>query len=307
MDKLKIHLCKVIVLVLPFGVYAQNKTDTNFLINHLQHLTKTEQYRNYQHPEQLNLVAAYLFTQFKQHSDSVSYQDFTADGNTYRNVICSFGTEHEKRIIVGAHYDVCGSQQGADDNASGVSGLLELARLLKGQKLNYRIDLVAYTLEEPPFYATKQMGSFVHAKWLKDNEIDVKGMISLEMIGYFDDARKSQKYPLSLLSLIYGSRGNYIVLVKKFGSGNFARRFTRKYRDLAEIKTKKFVAPKIIPGIDFSDHRNYWHFGFSALMITDTAFYRNTNYHQKTDTMEKLDIAKMALVIDGVLESLVHF
>lgn len=124
------------------------------------------------------------------------------------------------------------------------------------------------------------------------------------MIGYFKDEKKSQSYPIGLLSVFYGNRGDYITIVKKFGSGQFARNFSRKYKSTKAIKTKKFKGPKALPGIDFSDHLNYWRFGYSALMITDTSFYRNRNYHEPTDTMETLDIYRMAKVIEGVFSAL---
>jgi hypothetical protein len=130
-------------------------------------------------------------------------------------------------------------------------------------------------------------------------------MISLEMIGFFKDEKNSQSYPIGLLSLIYGNRGNYITLVKKYGSGKFTRKFCREYKSTKTIRTKKFAGPTALPGIDFSDHLNYWKFGFSALMLTDTSFYRNKNYHKSTDTMETLDIFRMAKVIDGVFNTLI--
>ena len=107
-----------------------------------------------------------------------------------------------------------------------------------------------------------------------------------------------------MLSLVYGNKGNYITLVKKFGAGKFTRQFCRKYKGTKAIRTKKFSGPPSLPGIDFSDHLNYWKFGFSALMLTDTAFYRNKNYHENSDTMETLDLGKMARVIDGVYQTL---
>ncbi len=283
------------------------QTDTNILKTELIHLTKTKSFRTYNNPSQLDRTAEYIDSVFKNYSDSLEMQPFLVSGKLYNNVICSFGTQNNKRIIIGAHYDVCGPQEGADDNASGIAGLLELARQLKGKKLNYRIDLVAYTLEEPPYFKSEYMGSYIHAKSLVDNKIDVFGMISLEMIGYFSDEKNSQSYPLKFLSLIYGKKGNYITMVNKFTSGHFARSFSRKYKSKASIRTKKFKAPKVLRGIDFSDHLNYWKFGFSALMITDTAFYRNHNYHQKTDTLETLDLKRMAEVIDGVLKVLSDF
>jgi Zn-dependent M28 family amino/carboxypeptidase len=268
-------------------------------------ITKTENFRNYKNIDQLNKTAEYIKSVFSQYSDSICIQEYLVNGGIYRNVICSFGTENKKRIIVGAHYDVCGNQEGADDNASGVVGLLELSRLLKGKKLKQRIDLVAYTLEEPPYFRTEYMGSYIHAKSLIDNKTDVYGMVSLEMIGYFNDYSKSQSYPLGILSLFYGNKGNYITLVKKFGAGKFTRKFIREFKETKTINTKKFAAPPVLQGIDFSDHLNYWKFGFSALMVTDTSFYRNKNYHESTDIMETLDINRMAKVIDGLYSSLI--
>lgn len=287
--------------------HAQNASpaDTVQIKSHLTAITKSSQFRNHQNVDQLNKIAAYIHDVFVKYADTVYEQPYKVDGITYKNVICSFGTKYTKRLIIGAHYDVCGNQQGADDNASGVVGLLELARMLKGQPLQQRIDLVAYTLEEPPYFRTQYMGSYIHAQSMLDGKIDVTGMISLEMIGYFKEEPKSQSYPLGLLSLFYGNKGDYITLVKKFGGGKFTRQFIRKFRSASTIKTVKFAGPPKLPGIDFSDHLNYWNFGFSALMITDTSFYRNKNYHQTTDTMETLNIPKMASVIDGVFKVVV--
>lgn len=285
--------------------FAINHSDTALIKSHLIAITKAGNFRTYKNIEQLNKTADYIETVFNQYSDSVYLQEYSVNGQVFKNVICSFGTENKKRIIVGAHYDVCENQEGADDNASGIVGLLEISRLLKGKKLNYRIDLVAYTLEEPPYFRTDYMGSFIHAKSLIEAKTEVYGMISLEMIGYFKDEKKSQTYPIGLLSLFYGNKGNFITLVKKFGAGQFTRKFCKEFKSTKAIKTKKFSAPPSVPGIDFSDHLNYWKFGFSALMITDTAFFRNKNYHKPTDTMETLDIVRMAKVIDGLFKTLI--
>lgn len=281
-----------------FNCLAQ--TDTLSINSHLKNITKTPAYRNHQNIMQLNIIADYVKSNFLKYSDSVSFQEYEVDGKIYKNVICSFGAENKSRIIVGAHYDVCGDQEGADDNASGVVALLALAQQFSKQKLSKRIDLVAYTLEEPPYFRTEYMGSYVHAKYLSDHKIEVFGMLSIEMIGFFSDEKKSQNYPLGILSWFYGNKGDYITLVNKFGKGKFARQFSKRFKQSKTIKTKKFTAPKALPGIDFSDHLNYWNFGYSAMMITDTSFYRNKNYHQKTDTIATLDIHRMAKVIDGI-------
>ncbi len=296
-------IATLFLLLVTTYCFATTFSDTTIIKSHLTAITKTGKFRTYKNIDQLNKTADYIKTVFSQYSDSIFVQEYSVDGQVYKNVICSFGTENKKRIIVGAHYDVCGNQEGADDNASGVVGLLELSRLLKGQKLNQRVDLVAYSLEEPPYFRTEYMGSYIHAKSLADNKTEVYGMISLEMIGYFKDEKESQSYPIDLLSLFKGNKGNYITLVKKFGAGQFTRKFCRKYKATKAIRTKKFTGTPA-SGIDLSDHLNYWKFGFSALMLTDTSFLRNKNYHKPTDAMETLDIKRMAKVIDGLFSTL---
>lgn len=286
--------------------YAQ-LSDTTQIRQHLQNIILTDDYRTHEHVEQLNKTAAYIDSIFSLYADTVYYQEYEVLGKLYKNVVAVFQSEKTERIVVGAHYDVCDDQDGADDNASGVVGLLELARLLQHQNLEKRIDLVAYTLEEPPYFRTEFMGSYVHAKSLMDEKAQISGMICLEMIGYFKDNKNSQDYPFKFLKFIYGSRGNYITLVRKNGAGDFAKEFSRKYKKQNTIRTKRFIGPAKLAGIDFSDHLNYWKFGFSALMVTDTAFYRNKNYHRKTDTIETLNVQKMSQVIDGVFQTLIQF
>jgi len=277
--------------------------DSISIKEHLTAITKTKKSRNYQNLQTLNGVGQYIYDEFQKYADTTYYQKYDVNGNEYKNVIAVFGSRHTKTIVIGAHYDVCGEQEGADDNASGVVGLLELGKMFKGQKLNYRLEIVAYTLEEPPFFRTDKMGSYIHAQSLKERNIDVYGMLCLEMIGYFDKTENSQNYPLGILSWVYGDKGDYITLVNKFNNGKFAGKFSKLFKSKKSIKTKGFTAPKSMPGIDFSDHLNYWNAGYSALMITDTSFYRNHNYHEKTDTMETLDIPKIAKVVDTVFQS----
>jgi hypothetical protein len=275
-------------------------SDTSRIENDLRKITKTNKSRNYQNIEILNLVADYIFNEFSKNCDSVYFQKFYVNGIEYKNVIGSIGTEKSERIIIGAHYDDAGNQEGADDNASGIVGVLELSRLLSKEQLNQRIDFVAYSLEEPPFFRTENMGSNIHAKSLFDNEIDVNGMICLEMIGYFSDKPNSQNYPVGFLKLFYGNKGDFITVVQKFCNGKFGRQIKRLMKNEGTIKTKSFRGPSFLPGIDLSDHQNYWKYGYSAVMITNTAFYRNKNYHEQTDKMETLDLKRMALVIDEI-------
>lgn len=278
--------------------------DTSNIRRNLEAIINTPKSRNYKNIDVLDSIANYIRLEFLKFSDRITTQQFGVRDQSYSNIIASFGPEDGERIIVGAHYDVCGQQDGADDNASGVAGLLELARLLKNNELKYRVDLVAYSLEEPPFFGTQQMGSYVHAKSLHDANVPVKGMISLEMIGYFSDAEGSQDYPLGFLKWFYGSKGNYITIVQKSLPGSFAKQFKELAFENNSIVTKSFRVPSFFGGIDLSDHRNYWKFGYSALMVTNTSFYRNTSYHQKGDTLQHLNIPKMGLVVDGVFRVL---
>ncbi|MGY3087096.1 hypothetical protein ACVWYF_000122 [Hymenobacter sp. UYAg731] len=277
--------------------------DTARLRQHLVFLTATPQPRNYQHPAVLDSVGAYIQRQLRAAgAHSVGEQPYAVRGRTYRNVLGSFGPAAGPRLIIGAHYDVCGEQPGADDNGTGVTALLELARLLGQQAaLPYRIDLVAYTLEEPPFFRTANMGSYVHAASLNAAVIPVRGMVALEMLGYYDDRHGTQRYPIWPLRFIYGNRGNYVTVAQKLGNGRFGRQFARRYRQVAALPVKRFKAPAWLPGIDFSDHLNYWKFGYPAVLLTDTAFYRNQSYHQAADTLARLDMRRLALAVNALL------
>jgi Zn-dependent M28 family amino/carboxypeptidase len=282
--------------------------DTTQLRQHLQFLTTTPQPRNYQHPAVLDSVAVYIQQRLRAAgAHEIGSQPYAVRGQTYRNVLGSFGPKDGPRLIIGAHYDVCGEQPGADDNGTGVAALLELARLLGRQAapLPYRVDLVAYTLEEPPFFRTSSMGSYVHAASLKAGGVPVRGMVALEMLGYYDDRRGSQHYPIGPLKFIYGSRGNYVTVAQKFGNGRFGRRFARHYRSAARLPVKRFKAPAWLPGIDFSDHLNYWKFDYPAVLLTDTAFYRNRSYHLTTDTLARLDMRRLGLAVDALLATVV--
>jgi Zn-dependent M28 family amino/carboxypeptidase len=283
-------------------------TDTARLGQHLRYLTSRQPARSAAHPIVLDSVAAYVARHLRAAGGRVARQPVPADGVTYQNIIASFGPETGSRLIIGAHYDVCGEQPGADDNGTGTAALLELARLLgqSARPLPQRIDLVAYTLEEPPYFRTKHMGSYVHAASLKAARVPVTGMVALEMLGYYDERPGSQRYPVGALKLIYGSRGNYVTVARKFGgSGRWGRQLVRRYRASAGLPVRRFKAPAWLPGIDFSDHLNYWHFGYPALLLTDTAFYRNAHYHQATDTLGRLSLPRLALAVDALLAALV--
>jgi len=289
---------------LEYNSTLQEQSDSVRIVQHLTTITKTDGFRNNINISLLYQTAEYIFFVFSQYADTTYYQPFQAIDETYLNVVCRIGSTNGKPlVVVGAHYDVAGNTEGADDNASGVVGLLELVRILSKEKLNYPIEIVAYSLEE--FWPLPIMGSFTHAKSLHDTGTPVYGMVTFEMIGYFDDRDKSQSYPVKAMKVIYGSKGNYILLAKKFGTGKFVRKFSNSFKKHATIKTKSIKAP-MKWGVNKSDHHNYWQFGYDALMITNTANYRNPNYHRRTDTMETLDIPKMMKVIDATALAIIN-
>jgi Zn-dependent M28 family amino/carboxypeptidase len=218
--------------------------------------------------------------------------------------VCRLGSSNNKPlVVVGAHYDAVRNTEGADDNASGVVGLLELVRMLSQEKLNYPIEIVAYSLEE----VWPMIGSMTHAISLSKSGTPVYGMVGFEMIGYFDDKPKSQSYPVKALRFIYGNKGNFIMLARKTKAGAFVKNFSAGFTKMAMIDTKIFKASsRNIKVISTSDHSNYWKSGFDALMITNTAHYRNPNYHKRSDTMETLDIPKMMKVIDATALAIIN-
>lgn len=286
------------------------KADKIRLQEHVKFLASITPSRNSKNIASLNKAADYIKAEFSKYNCDIQEQVFPIQGQDYRNIICSFGPKDAERVILGAHYDVhFDNNPGADDNASGVAGVLELARLLFELKpyLKHRVDLVAYTLEEQPHFRERTMGSFVHAESLVKDKTKIKLMISVEMIGYFSDAPGSQFYPLSFLNVLYPGKGNFIGVIGK----SFDRSLVKRAKELMKVSDKLPVysinAPSFVPGIDLSDHRNFWHFKLPALMITDTAFLRNPHYHRPTDTPDTLDYDRMKLVVDGLYRIAVEF
>jgi Zn-dependent M28 family amino/carboxypeptidase len=252
------------------------------------------------HVANLDAAAAWLSAELTASGARVSEQTWVTDGETYRNVVARLGPDAGERVVVGAHYDVCDPLPGADDDASGVAGLLELARLLGERPPAGPVELVAYSLEEPPYFATPEMGSAHHAAALAEAGVRVRAMLSLEMLGYFSDAPDSQHYPVGVLGWLYPARGDFIAVVGNLSQASLARRVKRTMRAAGTVPVESINAPGWLTGIDFSDHRSYWQRGFPALMVTDTSFYRNPNYHEASDTPETLDYARLARVVSAV-------
>ena len=301
----------LLVLVLAGTVFCKSDiaTSTSALISHVDFMTSTSEFRNHAHPGTLDAVANYIDSVFSIYTNRVNRQVFKVGDDTYQNVIASFGPALGERVIIGAHYDVCYDQPGADDNASGVAALLEIAAMLSKESstLSKRIDLVAFTLEEPPNFRTPNMGSAVHAQSLMDQGVEIKVMICLEMLGYYDEAPGSQQYPLSILKWLFPGEGNFIAVISNFRSNRFARKIKRGINKTSGVRAIKLAAPSTLVGVDFSDHLNYWGHGYKAVLITDTAFYRNNNYHLASDIPATLNFVKMTEVVNGIYNASISF
>ncbi len=262
--------------------------------------------RDFSHPANLDRVAAYVEAEFRKAGGDVSQQSYLVERTEFRNVIARFGPESAERVVVGAHYDAFDDFPAADDNASGVAGLLELAYLLGQVRLPRRVELVAYTLEEPPQFRGTLMGSALHASHLAAGGVRLRAMIGLEMIGFFTDAPGSQQYPFPLLSLLYPGEGNFVAVVGNFTDAGLVRRVKKAMTAASDLPVRSINAPRFVPGVDFSDHMNYWDNGYRAVMISDTAFYRNPHYHLPTDTPETLDYERMAKVVQQLFAAVME-
>jgi len=267
---------------------------------HVRKLSETLYPRSVENPANLEAAADYISKEFAASGARVGDQWFEDRGEKLRNVIARFGSGEGPLLVIGAHYDSFETTPGADDNASGVAGLIELAHLLGRHPPPRPVELVAYTTEEPPHFRNESMGSAQHARSLKAAGREVSLMLSLEMIGWFDDTPDSQAYPLPGMSLLYSDRGDFIAIIGRFGDWAQARKVKAAMLGASDLPAFSMNTSVLIPGVDLSDHRSYWNEGYPALMITDTAFYRNPHYHAAGDTHDKLDYRRMAQVVQSV-------
>jgi Zn-dependent M28 family amino/carboxypeptidase len=263
--------------------------------------------RSYRDIRQLDAAADYIEDRFGSAGCPAKRQSFDFLSGTYHNIIGqvegAWGRE-ESVLVIGAHYDTDTETPGADDNASGVATLLELVRLAAESPPARTIRFAAFTLEEPPAFMTRSMGSYVYAKSVKDEGVKLLGMISLEMVGFYSDREGSQYYPSSFFKLFYPNRGNFIAFVGNLSSRAFTLKMKRLFKAVSPVPVESLNAVSIIPGVNLSDHRNFWKFGYPAFMITDTAFYRNPNYHSSGDRARTLDYDRMTSIVKGLFEVL---
>ena len=281
--------------------------DQEKLYQHVEFLTTLRPFRNYKNLDSLEKVCVYLHKQFSEYGLSPSDQPYMADGTEYKNVIATYQPDKPKRMIVGAHYDVCGDQPGADDNGSAIAGLLESARMVAeaSPEIDYRIDFVAFCLEEPPYFASDLMGSYIHAKSVEQDRGNIIGLINFEMIGYFHDGK--QDYPFPWLVEHYPEQANFIAVVGKHEYHEFNQKVYDLMRDDADIDVQMIDDPMIEALASMSDQRSYWRLDIPALMINDTSFIRNPNYHQMSDDIDTLNFDRMAAAVSATYKAIVGF
>jgi Zn-dependent M28 family amino/carboxypeptidase len=256
--------------------------------------------------EKLKEAENYISQQFQSFGYSVELQEYALYGNRVRNIIATkLGHKKPQEIIIlGAHYDTC-FNPGADDNASAISGLLEVARFLYDKPTSRTIKFISFVNEEPPFFKSEDMGSRVYVREAKEKELDIKTVIILEMIGYYSDRPNSQRYP-PILGMFYPNKANFIAVVGRFGLARLIREIVIDFKKATNFPIESVVTFGFITGVDFSDHWSFWKDGYPAVMITDTAFYRYPPYHTQSDTYEKLNYAGIREVTKGISSVLIE-
>ncbi|MBS3953588.1 MAG: M28 family peptidase [Methylomicrobium sp.] len=208
-------------------------------------------------------------------------------------------THPEEIILVGAHYDSVLGSPGANDNASGVAAVLEIARLLKKESLSRTVRFITFVNEEPPFFQTDKMGSRVYASRSRQRGEKIVAMLSLETIGYYSNEKGSQKYPFPF-SLFYPDTANFIGFVGNISSRSLVREAIEIFRSNTAFPSEGIAAPGWIMGIGWSDHWSFWQEGYPAIMITDTALFRYQHYHSQQDLPDRIDYERMARVVVGI-------
>lgn len=266
--------------------------------------------RNVTRPGSLDRAAEFLVRSLTAAGGQVRLQRYTAAGVASANVEVEIpgSTKAKEIIVIGAHYDTVPGSPGADDNGSGVAAVLELARRFAKEKPARTVRFVFFTNEEPPFFREEEMGSYQYARRAKQAKENIVAMLSIESIGYYADDIGTQRYP-SPLNLLYSSRGNFVGFVGNIHSRKLVRHSLRAFRRSVMFPSEAAAAPEIITGIDWSDQWAFWRFGYRAVMITDTAIYRNPHYHLETDTPATLDFGRLAQVttgLEGVVRTLAN-
>ena len=232
--------------------------------------------------------------------ETLTFENLGPAGSEAQNIVLELHGESPARVIVGAHYDSAPGTPGANDNASGVAAALMLAEHFAGRPLGNTLRVVFFANEEPPYFQNDGMGSLHHAQACAQRGDQVLAMLSLESLGYYSDAPGSQHYPGKLVGLAYPDQGNFVAFVGNLGSRSLVRHAIEVFRRTAAVPSEGAALPSWIPGVDWSDHSSFWKFGYPAIMVTDTAVFRDEHYHQFDDTPEHLSYTTLARVVLGL-------
>jgi Zn-dependent M28 family amino/carboxypeptidase len=248
--------------------------------------------------DNLERTRKFIIQYFTRYGVIPSQETYEVNGRTVSNIIAEIpGTENpDVIIVVGAHYDTIEDTPGADDNASGIAGLLEMFRLVSHLKFKKTVRFVAFTLEEPPFFSTELMGSMVNAKNSRRRKENIELMVCLEMLG-FGSRKCHQDYPLNHNKKEFPVYGNYMSVISLPSNAPYVYLWKKIYNARARCKIFEYIGPASIPGMDLSDHMSFIRSGYRAIMISDTGFYRNKNYHSPEDTFETINFKLLATTI----------
>jgi Zn-dependent M28 family amino/carboxypeptidase len=268
----------------------ENKKVIQNTKNIIRHLSVDIGERTIRKYENLERTRQYIIDYFSRYGVPPREETYIAAKHRVSNIVAEIrGTESPDSIIlVGAHYDTIEDTPGADDNASGIAGLLEMFRLLSGSRFKKTVRFVAFTLEEPPFFSTELMGSMVYAKNCRKRKDRIELMVCLEMMG-FASRRCHQDYPINHNRREYPEYGSYISVISLPSSAERAYLWKNCYNAHARRKIYEYIGPASIPGMDLSDHMSFIRNGYPGIMISDTGFYRNKHYHTSDDTYETIN------------------
>ena len=255
--------------------------------------------RNLRRYAQLGEAADLVASTFAAGGLTVTRQTYTCRGYEVDNVVGEIPGKTAEIVVVGAHYDTVVGCPGANDNGTGVVATLALARAFAGTTPERTLRFVGFVNEEPPYFQTEDMGSLVYARGCRARDEAIVAMLSLETIGFYDAAERSQHYPFPV-GLFYPSTGDFVAFVGNFGSRSLVRRAIGTFREHAAFPSEGAAAPTSIPGVGWSDHWAFWQAGYDALMVTDTALFRHDDYHTPLDTIDRIDFDGFARVVDGL-------
>ncbi len=278
------------------------------LHEHVENLSVRIGSRNFYEYDKLTEAENYIKKVLADTGCPYSLQSYEYQGKIFKNIIVTLSGQggDDGSVIIGAHYDTALGTPGADDNASAVAVLLELCRLLRDHRPLRTLRFVFFTLEEPPLFRSRHQGSYVYASYLKEKKEAVHAMLCLEMVGYFNDKDGGQAFPVPGMNLLYPSTPNFVSIVGNLRSRPLVEKVRDSIKRGSTIPVEGIATVPYVPGVDFSDHRSFWKMGYPAVMITDTAFYRNPNYHTEKDTIDTLDFVKMASLLKGLVKASVE-